>query len=676
MGLNKAREDLAARYEALRVSPEFSQFGEHWKQVCSFASKRDLATYVERLHRAHEKLENITKEEERVAGSPKSRLRSFTTNGNYFVAVGLLGLAVVVLSEWVLGRGWAPEWSWLHASWGKPVFVISLGLMVVLLIVRAPYVARDEDGTRQKFAAQRLKTENDWQNEAEVFASESIRRSINQLLGPRGLVPFPTAAPDLVELAAENIVDSKTIAFVKKFISEHTTSAIGIAGPRGSGKSTLMLAISQLEGTRAISVLAASKYDPMDLLRRVAFAAASPDGSDVDALYEATVEYRYRRRLRMLRVVLAELLIFAGLGLILADILEPPFLKLFGPVSLLGALAILAAVALLLGSASRGSAGRRPSGDSRAYQLVSDLAAEYTENRGAKVGLQLTSLFGVEGTRSYQHKRRDLTYGDLVDRLRQVLPSLLDDASSMKRLVVVIDELDKLPDVASLTNVVNAIKDLFHIPGVHFLVSVSDEALASFALRGLQPRDAFDSSFDEIVEMARLTPLESRSVLESRVAGFPEPLGVFCSVWAGGLPRDLIRAARGCIEISTSGSKIQPWSVIGKAFLERDLSRRSGAYQASAALLAEQGLGAGAVIGESFQASGESGSAIDIFTACCKEALERVATSDFKEGENLKRLEQLSDAVAAIGSGPHGLAKARQLLGMTFTVPSQQVQDI
>jgi hypothetical protein len=79
---------------------------------------------------------------------------------------------------------------------------------------------------------------------------------------------------------------------------------------------------------------------------------------------------------------------------------------------------------------------------------------------------------------------------------------------------------------------------------------VSEEALAPVELRGRQPRDAFDSSFDEIVEMGRLDPTESLVLFESRVTGLPEELGLVCSVWAGGLPRDLIRSTRALYHIS------------------------------------------------------------------------------------------------------------------------------
>jgi hypothetical protein len=76
------------------------------------------------------------------------------------------------------------------------------------------------------------------------------------------------------------------------------------------------------------------------------------------------------------------------------------------------------------------------------------------------------------------------------------------------------------------------------------MVSVSDDALNAFERRGLPLRDAFDSSFDEILRVEPLSYPESRRMLYRRVIGLTEPYVAFCHCLAGGLARDVIRAAR------------------------------------------------------------------------------------------------------------------------------------
>ena len=112
------------------------------------------------------------------------------------------------------------------------------------------------------------------------------------------------------------------------------------------------------------------------------------------------------------------------------------------------------------------------------------------------------------------------------------------------RVFVGIDELDKIGAPEQAERFLNEIKGIFGIPHLYFMVSVSDDALTSFERRGLPLRDAFDSSFDEIIQVGPLSYTESRRLLYRRVIGLTEPYVAFCHCLACGLARDLIRAAR------------------------------------------------------------------------------------------------------------------------------------
>lgn len=118
-----------------------------------------------------------------------------------------------------------------------------------------------------------------------------------------------------------------------------------------------------------------------------------------------------------------------------------------------------------------------------------------------------------------------------------------------RSLIVAIDELDKLADAEQALAAVNGLKDLLHGPGTHVVVSVSEDALVSFAVRGVPVRDAFDSSFDLVVPVERFSPENTVELMERRVLEFPVPLTLFCHAIGGGLPRDVIRHARSCIDV-------------------------------------------------------------------------------------------------------------------------------
>jgi hypothetical protein len=68
---------------------------------------------------------------------------------------------------------------------------------------------------------------------------------------------------------------------------------------------------------------------------------------------------------------------------------------------------------------------------------------------------------------------------------------------------------------------VNGLKDLCHVTDTHFVVSVSEDALDSFALRGVPVRDVFDSSFDTVMRIRPFTAARDRRW----AAAGPDPCG-------------------------------------------------------------------------------------------------------------------------------------------------------
>ena len=138
------------------------------------------------------------------------------------------------------------------------------------------------------------------------------------------------------------------------------------------------------------------------------------------------------------------------------------------------------------------------------------------------------------------------------------------------RVVIGIDEVDKIRDGERAEAFLNDIKAIFGIPGCLFLVSLSEDALAGFAHRTPSIRSAFDSAFDELVPVGPVTYEHTEQMLFKRVTGVPRPFIALCHVLAGGLPRDLVRAARALIEV-TSGKGEKPLPDTARELIYREL---------------------------------------------------------------------------------------------------------
>jgi hypothetical protein len=117
------------------------------------------------------------------------------------------------------------------------------------------------------------------------------------------------------------------------------------------------------------------------------------------------------------------------------------------------------------------------------------------------------------------------------------------------KLVIGIDEIDKIRDASSAEQFINDVKAIFGTPNCLYLVSVSDEALIGFQQRSPALRAAIDTAFDEMVRVERLSLTDVRELLRRRVAGISDPFIALCHVLSGGLPRDVLRTARALVEV-------------------------------------------------------------------------------------------------------------------------------
>ncbi len=161
---------------------------------------------------------------------------------------------------------------------------------------------------------------------------------------------------------------------------------------------------------------------------------------------------------------------------------------------------------------------------------------------GTKMGVAVAPITAeASSTGRRSSAEQVMTLPQAVDQLRD----LLSAATTLSGKVLIgIDEVDKMASADDAERFVNDIKAIFGIPGCYFLIAVSEDAVAAFERRGMPFRDVFDSAFDDVLRVDHLDLVGTERLLDARTLEMPLPFKALCHSLAGGLPRDVIRLAR------------------------------------------------------------------------------------------------------------------------------------
>ncbi len=350
--------------------------------------------------------------------------------------------------------------------------------------------------------------------------------------------------------------------------------AIGLSGPRGVGKSTLMRSICG-RGTRwegdvkvlGVVVDAPVEYDARDfVLHLFARVCSEVLGQErVRALRGwnrpfggSPLEARTLAE-SLLRLSIGPLLALVGLLLVLPIDVGVSARVGWGIGLLLAGCALTGM--LLIHELPR--LGRRRGALRTSVERARDPATvALARDRLGQIWFQQSfssgwsgsfrTPVGLEGGVSATNElaERQMSFPDIVALLREFLERVAAENGQVR---IGIDELDKMDDEAA-RRFLNEIKVVFRVPRCFFLISISEDAMSFFERRGLPFRDVFDSSFDAVMRVPQLEFRVSRELLERRTVGLPIPFACFLHCLSGGLPRDLIRAARDLVALAEGTS--------------------------------------------------------------------------------------------------------------------------
>jgi hypothetical protein len=362
--------------------------------------------------------------------------------------------------------------------------------------------------------------------------------------------------------------------------------AYGLHGPRGSGKSWLMLrAIQQAKQAGGIGLWFPCPSE---------YADASEFLSALSDNLANEVEQRYIRDgfwwqgTRWLQRGLTLIVAASIVAVVASDAahgLTRGVTNFFGMPSAefwaatgagLAALCLLALVQFARVSRPVGRVVRQ------ATAIRERIRYNTTLRHGNEVGLSgalhLTGTF--KRTRQKDLDERPTTVASLVFDFRRLAESIT--AATGRRLVIGIDELDKINDEEAARKLLRDIKGIFEIPGVFFLVSVSQEAATALHLGALQRkgRNEFNSSFYTVIEMQPLDPAGVAAVAAARGHLVTRALARLLCLLSIGNVRELVRLADDWSQLPQDGIAVRS---DGDGLTEADcqLARRVLAAEAS-----------------------------------------------------------------------------------------------
>ncbi len=355
---------------------------------------------------------------------------------------------------------------------------------------------------------------------------------------------------DITELT--QFVPTETSRQLTRMMASMPTAAIGLSGPRGVGKSTVLRVLGDdrfrsNSNDRGLIVPAPTSYDSREFLVHLFVKLCE--------IVVPPTETTPRRRWPWVALVLG--LTVIGLAAAWPALVDASRWARGNP----RIVAALAGLALVLVAAVAYVRSGRLYRDTS----IEDLARHhlrtlrYLETQTVTHTGQAKLPIGIDLGRQRARQRAEIakSYPELVDDFREFLDQVglsLRSRAQNARVVVCIDELDKIDAPEQAERFLNDIKAIFQVRGSFFLVSVSEDAMTSFSRRALAVRTTFDTAFDAVVQVGRFSLTDTRALLVQQVIRLPEPFVWFCHCLSGGLPRDLGRTVRALYDVRSAAN--------------------------------------------------------------------------------------------------------------------------
>ncbi|WP_194238527.1 P-loop NTPase fold protein [Streptomyces spongiae] len=387
----------------------------------------------------------------------------------------------------------------------------------------------------------------------------------------------PRTAPGLIERSEpKHLVATAAMTDVAQITGTTAAGSIGVSGPRGSGKTTLIKSFCarDYQQTSSVPELRVMLSAPVNyqghafivhLFVQLCHAVLRSQAAQTDIPFWRGFDVR-----RLVRLFVGVSLCLLGVTALWETLSAPAGRSLSLDSTLLIGICVLGLSGIAGGLVLLSSHARPPTADitprvtasmaERTRQQLRRLQFVRTSSTVSTAVVKISAPLGADlgGTYSDQLAENQLTLPELVEQYQDYAAEVAHwwraHHGGTGRLFIGIDEVDRIVEPDGAQQFLNEVKAVFDVPHCFYLVSISEEALAAFERRAVATRTTFDTAFDEVVRVDYLGYEASVALLSRRVAGLPRPFIALCHSFSGGLPRELVRSARTIVEFSQQGA--------------------------------------------------------------------------------------------------------------------------
>ena len=348
----------------------------------------------------------------------------------------------------------------------------------------------------------------------------------------------------------------------------------GVAGPRGAGKSWLMLeAVNHAEASNGLGVWfpSPSEYDAKAFLASLSEVTAQRFIKFYLDVKGAGTETAFRRR-RYIRAFLALLGLSIGVLLVEFGVLSglserdygpehtpfiPPDVKAFINLpTVTGVIVFLITFGALF---ILGRAYKRKSPLAKLYDRAVEIRKQARFTSAVKELNEANASASVKGLASAFKRSREVALTERPSTISSLIHDYRDFTEQVSTTlggptVIAIDELDKMGAPEDVAKLLRDIKGVFDVRGVHFFVSISDEAARFLELGSITQRNEFNSSFYQVIRMPLLSTNKCEDLLRRRGVKLERLELQVITVMSGGIPRECIRMADVVLDTPQSSS--------------------------------------------------------------------------------------------------------------------------